>query len=115
MSLGTTFITSSILNCLHAPLVVCSIGVCGTPTITGQMANSVALVEFGGTWVIVVIVAFGAPRFVSSISFLITKSHSVGSTSVLPLVLLLLLVLIVLGSIVGNTKSVGHFQSCNKS
>ncbi|GKA91362.1 hypothetical protein Tco_0813232, partial [Tanacetum coccineum] len=31
-----------------------------TPTVAGQMDNSVALVAFGSTWTIVVIVAFSA-------------------------------------------------------
>ncbi|GJZ21328.1 hypothetical protein Tco_0558367 [Tanacetum coccineum] len=53
-----TFIASSLLTCPSAPLVVSSIGICRTPTITGQMANSVALVAFGSTWTIMMIVAF---------------------------------------------------------
>nr|GFC51184.1 reverse transcriptase domain-containing protein [Tanacetum cinerariifolium] len=37
--------------------------------LTGQMANSVALVVFGSTWTIMVIVAFKAQRFRPSTSF----------------------------------------------
>ncbi|GKB52247.1 hypothetical protein Tco_0903000 [Tanacetum coccineum] len=44
MSPGSTFIASRFLTYPSAPLVVV---ICGTPTVTGQMANSVALVAFG--------------------------------------------------------------------
>ncbi|GJV47984.1 IQ-DOMAIN 14-like protein [Tanacetum coccineum] len=44
-----TFITSSLLTCPSASLVDSSIGICRTPTVTGQMANSVTLVAFGST------------------------------------------------------------------
>nr|GEW52655.1 hypothetical protein [Tanacetum cinerariifolium] len=37
-----------------------SIGICQTPTVMSQMANSVALVAFRSTWTIMVIVAFRA-------------------------------------------------------
>ncbi|GJS09523.1 putative ribonuclease H-like domain-containing protein [Tanacetum coccineum] len=53
MSLGSTFIASRFLNCPSAPLVVSSVGIGGTPIVTGQMANSVALMAFGSTWTIV--------------------------------------------------------------
>ncbi|GJW06679.1 hypothetical protein Tco_1569102 [Tanacetum coccineum] len=47
-----TFITSSLLTCPSNPLVVNNIGICRTPIVTGQMANSVAFVAFGSTWTI---------------------------------------------------------------
>ncbi|GJX37711.1 hypothetical protein Tco_0251014 [Tanacetum coccineum] len=49
MSLGTTFIARRLLTCPSAPLVVSSVGISRTPAITGQMANSIALVAFGST------------------------------------------------------------------
>ncbi|GJS24332.1 hypothetical protein Tco_0452964 [Tanacetum coccineum] len=94
-----TFTTSSLLTCPNAPLAVSSIGICRTPTITGQMANSVALVAFGSTWTIMVIVAFGTQRLRSAVMFLLPVPCSVSSASVLPLVRLLL-VLIVLRSVI---------------
>nr|GFD17095.1 hypothetical protein [Tanacetum cinerariifolium] len=51
-----TFIACSLLTCSSAFLDVSSIVICRTPTVTGQMANSVALVAFGSTWTIMVIV-----------------------------------------------------------
>ncbi|GJT75663.1 hypothetical protein Tco_1042388, partial [Tanacetum coccineum] len=47
---GSTFIASRFLTYPSAHLVVV---ICGTPTVTGQMANSVALVAFGRSWNIV--------------------------------------------------------------
>nr|GEY64678.1 hypothetical protein [Tanacetum cinerariifolium] len=49
MSMGSALKESSFLTCPSSPLVVSSIGICRTPTVTGQMANSVALVAFGST------------------------------------------------------------------
>ncbi|GJR95407.1 hypothetical protein Tco_0267581 [Tanacetum coccineum] len=43
-----------------APLVVSSVGISRTLAITGQMANSIALVAFGSTRTIVVIIAHRA-------------------------------------------------------
>ncbi|GKF96778.1 hypothetical protein Tco_0292599 [Tanacetum coccineum] len=96
MPLGSTLITSRLLTCLGAPLVVSIVGICSTPVVTGQMANFIALVAFGSTWTIVVVVAFGTQRFRSSVMFLFTRSCSVGTASVLPLVLLLLLLLVII-------------------
>ncbi|GJW97060.1 hypothetical protein Tco_0178868 [Tanacetum coccineum] len=47
-----TFIASSLMTCPNASLVVSSIGICKAHTVTGQMANSVALVAFRSTWTI---------------------------------------------------------------
>nr|GEW98021.1 hypothetical protein [Tanacetum cinerariifolium] len=52
-------------------LDVSSIGICRTPTVTGQMANSVELVAFGSTWTIMVIVAFRTQRLRSDVMFLL--------------------------------------------
>ncbi|GJZ75175.1 hypothetical protein Tco_0639640 [Tanacetum coccineum] len=94
MSLGPALKASSFLTCPGAPLVVSSISICRTPIVTGQMSTLVELVghlgTFGSTRSVMVIVAFGAQRFRSSVRFLLTRPNSVGSTSVLPLVLLLL-------------------------
>nr|GEW28160.1 hypothetical protein [Tanacetum cinerariifolium] len=61
--------------------------------------NSVALVAFGSTWTIMVIVAFRTQRLRSAVMFLLPMPRSVSSASVLPLVRLLL-VLIVLRSVI---------------
>nr|GFC90003.1 hypothetical protein [Tanacetum cinerariifolium] len=63
------------------------------------MANSAALVAFGSTWTIVVIVAFRTQWLRSAVMFLLPMPCSVISASVLPLVRLLL-VLIVLRSVI---------------
>nr|GFC33744.1 hypothetical protein [Tanacetum cinerariifolium] len=63
------------------------------------MAKSVALVAFGSTWTIMVIVAFRAQRLRSAVMFLLPMPCNVSSASVLPLVRLLL-VLIVLRSVI---------------
>nr|GFC86875.1 hypothetical protein [Tanacetum cinerariifolium] len=76
ISLGSKLKESRFLTCPGAPLVVSSIGICRTPTVMGQMANSVALVAFRSTQTIRVIVAFGAQRFRSSIRFLLTRPNS---------------------------------------
>ncbi|GJW18788.1 hypothetical protein Tco_0026224 [Tanacetum coccineum] len=65
-----------------------------TPTVMGQMANSVVLVAFGSTLSIIVIVTFGAQRFRSSVRFLLTRPSSVSPASILPLVLLLLVLIV---------------------
>ncbi|GKE17175.1 hypothetical protein Tco_1424752, partial [Tanacetum coccineum] len=44
-------------------VVVVVVGICRTPTVSGQMANSVALVAFRSTLPIMVIVAFGNKSF----------------------------------------------------
>nr|GFB72874.1 hypothetical protein [Tanacetum cinerariifolium] len=94
-----TFIACSLLTCSSAFLDVGSIDICKTPTVTGQMAKSVALVAFGSTWTIMVIVSFRTQRLRSAIMFLLPMPCSVSSASVLPLVQLLL-VLIVLRSVI---------------
>ncbi|GKG56340.1 hypothetical protein Tco_0577415, partial [Tanacetum coccineum] len=76
MSLGSALKASSFLTCLSAPLVVSSIGIYRTPTVTGQMANTVALVAFGSILTIMVIVAFRAQRLRSSVRFLLTRPRS---------------------------------------
>nr|GFC67251.1 hypothetical protein [Tanacetum cinerariifolium] len=63
------------------------------------MAKSIALVAFGSTWTIIVIVAFRTQRLSSDVMFLLPMPYSVSSTSVEPLVRLLL-VLIVLRSVI---------------
>nr|GEY05911.1 reverse transcriptase domain-containing protein [Tanacetum cinerariifolium] len=63
------------------------------------MAKSVALVAFGNTWTIMVIVSFRAQRLRSAVMFLLPMPCSVSSASILPLVRLLL-VLIVLRSVI---------------
>nr|GFB27491.1 hypothetical protein [Tanacetum cinerariifolium] len=63
------------------------------------MAKSVALMAFGSTWTIMVIVAFRTQRLRSSVMFLFPMPYSVSSAIVLPLVRLLL-VLIVLRSVI---------------
>ncbi|GKB59104.1 hypothetical protein Tco_0915290 [Tanacetum coccineum] len=93
------FIASSLLTCPSAPLVISNIGICRTPTITGQMVNSVALVAFGSTWTIMVIVAFRTQRLRSAVMFLLPVPCNVRCASILPLVRLLL-VLIVLRSVI---------------
>nr|GEV46382.1 putative reverse transcriptase domain-containing protein [Tanacetum cinerariifolium] len=77
-----------------------------------KMAKSVALVAFGSTWTIMVIVAFRTQRLRSAVMFLLPMPCSVSSASVLPLVRLfvnsasvlplvrLLLVLIVVRSVI---------------
>nr|GEW34654.1 hypothetical protein [Tanacetum cinerariifolium] len=52
-------------------LSACSIGICRTPTVTDKMANSVALVAFGSTWTVMVIVAFRTQRLRSVVMFLL--------------------------------------------
>ncbi|GJR50139.1 hypothetical protein Tco_1400660 [Tanacetum coccineum] len=94
MSLAFALKASSFLTCPSAPLVVSSIGICRTPIVTSQMANYVALVAFGSTWTIMVIVVFRAQWLRSPIWLLISKPSSVGSASVLPLVLLLLVLVV---------------------
>nr|GEY35901.1 reverse transcriptase domain-containing protein [Tanacetum cinerariifolium] len=59
MSLGSTLKACKFLTSPSAPLVVIVIGICSTSTVTGKMANSVALVVLGNTWTIMVIVTFG--------------------------------------------------------
>nr|GFA52299.1 hypothetical protein [Tanacetum cinerariifolium] len=76
MSMGSALKASSFLTCPGAPLVVSSIGICRTPTVTGQMANSVTLVAFGSAWTIMVIVATRAQRVRSSVRFLLTRPSS---------------------------------------
>nr|GFB81107.1 hypothetical protein [Tanacetum cinerariifolium] len=97
--LVSTFIACSLLTCFSAFLDVSSIGICRTPTVTGYMANSVALVAFRSTWTIMVIVAFITQWLRSVVMFLLPIPYSVSSASVLPLVWLLL-VLIVLRSVI---------------
>nr|GFC05244.1 hypothetical protein [Tanacetum cinerariifolium] len=63
------------------------------------MAKSVALVAFGSTWIIMVVVAFRTQRLRSAVMFLLPMPCSVRSASVLPLVWLSL-VLIVLRSVI---------------
>ncbi|GKC52425.1 hypothetical protein Tco_1075170 [Tanacetum coccineum] len=94
-----TFIVSSLLTCPSAPLVVSSIGIYGTPTVMGQMANSIALVAFGSTWTIMVIVAFRTQWLRYAVMFLLLVPCSVSSVSILPLVRILL-VLIFLRSVI---------------
>ncbi|GKA23364.1 hypothetical protein Tco_0709326 [Tanacetum coccineum] len=94
-----TFISSSLLTCPSTPLVVNNIGICRTPIITGKMANYVALVAFGSTWTIMVIVAFRTQRLISAVMFLLPMPCNVSSASILPLVRWLL-VLIVLRSVI---------------
>nr|GFC19491.1 hypothetical protein [Tanacetum cinerariifolium] len=94
-----TFISCSLLTCFSAFLDVSSIGICRTPTITGQMANSVALVAFGSTWTIMVIVAFRTQRLRSAVMFLLSVPCSVSSASILSLVRLLLVLIVVRGVI----------------
>nr|GEX69714.1 hypothetical protein [Tanacetum cinerariifolium] len=88
MSLGFTLKASSFLTYPSAPLVVSSICICKTPTLTGQMANSVALVAFRSTRAIMMIVAFRAQWLRSPIWILLPRPNNVRSTSVHPLVLL---------------------------
>nr|GEU29436.1 hypothetical protein [Tanacetum cinerariifolium] len=76
MSLGSTLKACNFLTSPSAPLVVSSIGICRTPIITGQMANSVALVAFRSTRSVMVIVRFRAQRFRSSVRFLLTRPSS---------------------------------------
>ncbi|GKA91804.1 hypothetical protein Tco_0813729 [Tanacetum coccineum] len=99
VALIPTFIASSLLTCPSNPLVVNSIGICKTSTVKGQMANSVALVAFGSTWTIMVIVAFRTQQLRSAVMFLLPVPCSVSFASILPLVQLLL-VLIVIGSVI---------------
>ncbi|GKA63733.1 hypothetical protein Tco_0763339 [Tanacetum coccineum] len=94
MSLGSALKASSFLTCPSAPLVVSSIGIYTTPTVTGQMAKSVALVAFGSTLTIMVIVSFREQRFRSSVRFLLARPNSVSPASVLLLVLLLLVLIV---------------------
>ncbi|GKD26154.1 hypothetical protein Tco_1232368 [Tanacetum coccineum] len=63
------------------------------------MAHYVAPVAFGGTWTIMMIVAFRTQRLRPAIIFLLPLPCSVSFVSILPLVWLLL-VLIVLGSVI---------------
>ncbi|GJV01852.1 hypothetical protein Tco_1335421 [Tanacetum coccineum] len=70
-----------------------------SPTVTDQMANYVALVAFGSTWTIMMIVAFRTQRLGPAVIFLLPVPCSVSFASILPLVWLLL-VLIVLGSVI---------------
>ncbi|GJT94351.1 hypothetical protein Tco_1089869 [Tanacetum coccineum] len=67
MSLGSTLKACRFLTCPSSPLVVSSIVICSTPIVTGQMANSIALVAFWSTLTIMVIVEFGAQRFRPSV------------------------------------------------
>ncbi|GKA53907.1 hypothetical protein Tco_0752856, partial [Tanacetum coccineum] len=53
MSLNSTLIASRLLTQPIAPLIVSIVGIGGTPTVTGQMANSVALMAFRSTWTFV--------------------------------------------------------------
>nr|GEV30788.1 retrovirus-related Pol polyprotein from transposon TNT 1-94 [Tanacetum cinerariifolium] len=76
MTLSSAFKASSFLTCLGAPLVVSGIGICRTPTVTGQMANSVALLAFRSTSTIMVIVAFRAQWLISSIWLLLPRPRS---------------------------------------
>nr|GEV54772.1 hypothetical protein [Tanacetum cinerariifolium] len=94
MSLGFTLKAINFFTNPNALLVVSSIGICRTPTITGQMTNSVALVAFRSTRSIMVVVVFGAQRFRSFVRFLLTRPHSVSPASVLLLVLLLVLIVL---------------------
>ncbi|GJS47964.1 hypothetical protein Tco_0598085 [Tanacetum coccineum] len=94
-----TFIACSLLTCPSAPLVVSHIGICRTPTVAGQMANSVALVAFRSTWTIMVIVAFRTQRLRSAVMFPFPVPCCVSFASILPLVRLLL-VLIFLESVI---------------
>ncbi|GKC01652.1 hypothetical protein Tco_0987788 [Tanacetum coccineum] len=89
-----TFIASSLLTCPSAPLVVSSIGICRTPTVMGQIANSVALVAFESTWTIMVIVTFRTQQLRSTIMFLLPVPCSVRSASILSLVRLLLVLIV---------------------
>ncbi|GJZ82619.1 hypothetical protein Tco_0647792 [Tanacetum coccineum] len=63
------------------------------------MAHCVALVAFGSTWTIMMIVAFRTQRLRPAVIFLLPVPCSVSFASILPLVRLLL-VLIVLGSVI---------------
>nr|GFA36902.1 integrase, catalytic region, zinc finger, CCHC-type, peptidase aspartic, catalytic [Tanacetum cinerariifolium] len=63
------------------------------------MAKSIALMAFGSTWTIMVIVAFRTQRLRFAVMFLLPMPCGVSSTNVLPLVRLLL-VLIVLRSVI---------------
>nr|GEX75234.1 hypothetical protein [Tanacetum cinerariifolium] len=63
------------------------------------MAKSVALVAFGSTWTIMVLVAFRTQWLRSAVMFLLPMPCSVSSANVLPLVRLLL-VLIVIRSVI---------------
>nr|GEV02490.1 hypothetical protein [Tanacetum cinerariifolium] len=94
-----TFIACSLLTCSSAFLVVSSIGICRTPTVTGQIANSVALVAFGSTWTIMVIVAFRTQWLRSPVMFLLPIPCSVSSVSILTLVRLLLVLIVLRGVI----------------
>nr|GFC62007.1 hypothetical protein [Tanacetum cinerariifolium] len=94
-----TFISCSLLTCSSAFLDVSSIGICRTPTIMGQMANSVALVAFGSTWTIMVIVAFRTQRFRSAVMFLLPVPCSVSSANIFSLVRLLLVLIVLRGVI----------------
>nr|GEV35582.1 hypothetical protein [Tanacetum cinerariifolium] len=94
-----TFITCSLLTCSSAFLDVSSIGICRTPIVTGQMANSVALLAFGSTWTIMVVVAFRTQRLRSAIMFLLPVPCSVSSAIILSLVRLLLVLIVLKGVI----------------
>nr|GEX22984.1 hypothetical protein [Tanacetum cinerariifolium] len=65
-----------------------------TPTVTDQMANSVALVAFGSTRTIMVIVSFKTQWLRSPIWILLSRPSSVGRVSILPLVFLLLVIIL---------------------
>ncbi|GKF48729.1 hypothetical protein Tco_0141980, partial [Tanacetum coccineum] len=80
-------------------VVVVVFGICRTPTVSGQMANSLALVAFWSTLPIMVIVAFGVQRFRSSVRFLLTRPCGISLCHILPFGRLLL-VLIVLRSVI---------------
>ncbi|GJU59527.1 hypothetical protein Tco_1237293 [Tanacetum coccineum] len=94
-----TFIAINLLTCPRASLVVSSIVICRSPTVTDQMAHYVALVAFGRTWTIMMIVAFRTQRLSPAVMFLLPMPCSIIFASILPLVRLLL-VLIVLGSVI---------------
>nr|GEZ81464.1 hypothetical protein [Tanacetum cinerariifolium] len=92
--LNPTFIACSLLTCSSAFLDASSIGICRTPTITSQMANSVALVAFGSSWTIMVIVALRTQRLRYAVMFLLPVPCSVSSASILSLVRLLLVLIV---------------------
>nr|GFA48673.1 hypothetical protein [Tanacetum cinerariifolium] len=70
-----------------------------TPTITGQMANSVALVAFGSIWTIMVVVTLRTQQLRSVVMFLLLVPYSVSSASILSLVRLLLVLIVLRGVI----------------
>ncbi|GKF27332.1 hypothetical protein Tco_0083226, partial [Tanacetum coccineum] len=70
-----------------------------SPTVMDQMAHYVALVEFGRTWTIMMIVTFRTQWLGPAVMFLLPVPCSIILASILPLVRLLL-VLIVLGSVI---------------